>query len=273
MDGQLWEKEYQRIMNRKYAKGSRNFSTEIAGKPWTGEGQPPIFLVPRVRGGASYKSVPLQGVTSDDVIYCPISKGFSMQDVSSFTLGPIIGEGLCLVNAAYSKSICIFHIEGAGRLDLTRKNFWRRSRTPERVIQLIDDTHMNVNGQTFILHEWLKNNEALWLEQWELWRRNIALSSVGDFHWRDNSPTIAYRHQGKYLNFVEWKKECYIKPSYDLLPLTTVIQFLWIIWNTHRRPLGLVHPKAISGQPEVPITKNIFGNVMILPMKCVVNHL
>ena len=65
-------------MNRKYAKGTRNFSTKFIGNAWTGESQPPIFLVPRVRGGASYKSIPLQSVQSDDVVYCPISKGFSM---------------------------------------------------------------------------------------------------------------------------------------------------------------------------------------------------
>lgn len=255
VDHQLWEAEYQRIMNIKYAKGTRNFNTTLTGNPWLGEGQPPIFLVPRVRGGAGYKSVKFQGVTSDDVVYAPISKGFSMQDVSSFTLGPIVGEGLCLVNAAFSKSICIMHIEGGGRLDLGRKNFWRRARTPERVIQVIDDIYMSVNGQKVIIHEWLAYNEEIWLPEWELWRKSIALSSMGDFHWTDNSPTIAYRYQGKYLNFVQWKRECYVRPSYNLLPSTTVIQFLWIIWNTHRRPLGLVHPKAITDHAEAPITK------------------
>ena len=182
-DSQLWEAEYRRVMNQKYAKGTRNFSTSLTGNSWTGAGQPPIFLVPRVRGGASYKSVQLQGVTSDDVAYCPISKGFSMQDVSSFTLGPIVGEGLCLVNSAFSKSICIMHIEGGGRLDLSRKNFWRRSRTPQRIIQLVNDAHMSVDGQIFIIHEWLSANEHVWIDQWELWRKSIALSSMGDFHW------------------------------------------------------------------------------------------
>ena len=33
------------------------------------------------------------------------------------------------------------------------------------------------------------------------------------------------------------------------------MQFLWTIWNQYRRPLGLVHPKAISGQAEEPITR------------------
>lgn len=81
-----------------------------------------IYFIPRERGGPSYKSVPLEGVINDDVQYCPISKGYPMQDVSSFTLGPIVGEGLCLVNSAFSKSICIMHIEGGGKVDLKRKN-------------------------------------------------------------------------------------------------------------------------------------------------------
>ena len=30
----------------------------------------------------------------------------------------------------------------------------------------------------------------------------------------------------RYIDFVTWKKECYIKPSYGLLPQTAVFQFL-----------------------------------------------
>lgn len=91
---QLWEAEYQRIMNRKYAKGSRSFSTEIVGNSWSGEGKPHIFLVPRVRGGPSYKSIPLQGVTSDDVVYCPISKGFFDARCFKLHTGSNCGRGL-----------------------------------------------------------------------------------------------------------------------------------------------------------------------------------
>ena len=34
-----------------------------------------------------------------------------------------------------------------------------------------------------------------------------------------------------------------------------LMQSLMEVWNKHRCPLGLVHPKAISDNPEVPITK------------------
>lgn len=147
------------------------------------------------------------------------------------------------------------HIEGGGLVDVNRKNFWRRARRPNRVITLVDDEHIKVDGQIVNTQTWLKDNEQFWLPQWELWRRCVAMSSRGDFHWADASDCVAYRYKGKYINFVEWKKECYIRPSYELLPSTRVIQFLWTVWNGHRRPLGLVHPKAISDQAEIPVTK------------------
>ncbi|CAH6420770.1 Hypothetical protein HVR_LOCUS1286 [uncultured virus] len=93
-----WNVAYKTIMDQKYAKETRNFSRTIVGNPQPLERHAPIYLIPRERGGPSYLSVPLQGINPADVQYCPISKGFPMQDVSSFTLGPIVGEGLCLVN-------------------------------------------------------------------------------------------------------------------------------------------------------------------------------
>jgi len=87
------------------------------------DGIAPIYVVPRIKTRPSYLSIPLIGVDINSVQYCPISKGFPMQDVSSFTLGPIVGEGLCLVNAAFSKSICIAHIEGGGFPDLKSNSF------------------------------------------------------------------------------------------------------------------------------------------------------
>ena len=145
-DPAAWELVYQNTMDKKYAKGGRNFSRSVGGTPYEGEGSAPIFLIPRERGGPSYKSVPLEGASSDAVVYCLISKGFGMQDVSSFTLGPIVGEGLCLVNAAFSKAICLMHIVGGGVVDLKRKNYWRPKRVPDRVIKVIDDHHLMVDG-------------------------------------------------------------------------------------------------------------------------------
>lgn len=264
-DAAMWEAEYTRIMDAKYSKHNRNFSTVLTGTEWQQPGEPPIFLVPRTRGGPGYTTVALEGVSSKDVVYCPISKGYPMQEVSSFTLGPIIGEGLCLVNAAFSKSVCVMHIEGGGQVDLGRKSFWRRSRNPPRNIQVFNESQMFVNGELFNIHDWLRANEALWLETWELWRKSVALSSRGDFHWCDDTPTLAYRHTGEYLTFVEWKRNCYIKPSYDLLPFTRVFQHLRIAWQDYHRPLGLVHPKAISDHPEARVTREYLHELFNSP--------
>lgn len=63
-------------------------------------------------------------------------------------------------------SICVGHIEGGGCLDLTRKNFWRRARTPQRAIQIVDSETMIVNGTCTNIITWLQENEILWYPQW-----------------------------------------------------------------------------------------------------------
>jgi hypothetical protein len=260
----IWETMYQLTIDKKYAKNTRNFSRKIVGVPFN-NGIAPIYIVPRIRGGPSYLSIPLNGVNLDDIQYCPISKGFPMQDVSSFTLGPIVGEGLCLVNAAFSKSICIGHIEGGGIVDVNRKNFWKRAKTPHRIISSVNDDTISVDGTIFNIFEWLRNNEHLWLAQWDYWRKCIALCSNGDFHWTNNlDTTIAYRKGNEYLKFVQWKKECYIRPSYELLPHTEVYKFLYTIFVENNIPLGLVHPKALNGS-EDPITKEYIRNMYDSP--------
>ena len=256
-----WEQEYKRIINPKYAKGTRNFNPTITGRKWENPEQPPIYVIPRVRAGPSYKSVVLDGVTSEDVAYMPISKGFPMQDVSSFTMGPIVGEGLCLVNAAFSKSVTVMHIEGGGKVNLKRKTFWQKTRAPHRNVSVIDDNNIRVDSIKYNTYEWLRDNEHLWLAEWDKWRKCVAMCSLGNFHWTDDSVTIAYRYKEKYLDFVRWKKECYIRPSYELLPEIPTYKFLQAIWQEHRRPLGLVHPKGISGQAEQAITKEYIRNM------------
>ena len=266
-DDKEWEEAYQTTMDRKYAKGTRNYSKKITGSP-VEDGEAPIFLIPRERGGPSYKDVDLEGVETSDVQFCAISKGFGMQDVSSFTLGPIVGHGLCLVNAAYSKAVCVMHLVGGGVVDLSRKDFWRPG-TPKRKIQLLtraadetllrgleiasEDT-MLVDKEECKIEEWLRDNEAEWLPEWEKWSRSVALCSSGDFHWTDKSPTVAYRHCGTYLGFVDWKKQCYIIPSLVLMDNCSTYDFLR---ELHEKgiPLGLVHPKAITGHTEMPISR------------------
>lgn len=261
-DATEWEQMYAVIINKKYAKNTRKFSTTIVGSPIENGTKASIYVVPRIRGGPGYLSVPLIGVNKDNVQYCPISKGFSMQNVSSFTLGPIVGEGLCLVNAAFSKSITIAHIEGGGCLDLKRKNFWKRARKPTRIISLVDNEHISVDGDIYDTHTWLKNNENLWYEQWELWRKHVALCSLGDFHWSDKmGDVISYKKGKNYLNFVQWKKKCYIKPSYELLPNTDVYKFLDKVYNKHNISLGLVHPKGRTEYGEYPVTYDFIRNM------------
>lgn len=253
-DPSEWERYYKEIMDKKYTKGGRNFSREIKGTEWEEDSDVPIFLIPRQRGGPSYKDVDLKGIEDiDDVFFAPISKGFPMQDVSSFTLGPIIGEGLCLVNAAFSKSICIMHIEGGGVVDLKRKSFWKQSKNPKRKIKLVDETEMMVDGKRVLIFDWLK--------EWEKWRRSIALCSMGDFHWTNDSPRVGFRFQERYIGFVQWKIECYVKPSYDLLPSVGVYKFLEKVWRDKRIPLGLVHPKAKDGGKELPMTTEFISDL------------
>lgn len=253
LDPTTWEAEYQRIMDPKYKKGARNYHIKLTGMPWSQPGNPPIYLVPRSRG-SSYKDIALSGVRQEDVLFCPISKGFSMGDVSSFTLGPIPGQGLCLVNSAFKCCINIKHIEGGGILDLKRKNFWRASRHPVRQIVMVNEHEMSVDGIIVNIHMWLRTNEHLWLPQWDIWSKSIALSSLGDFHWTDGSDIIGYRYNEQYLTFLQWKKYCYIGPSYELLPHTKVFQDLMNVWTVQRQVLALVHPEAHHEHPELPVT-------------------
>lgn len=65
-----------------------------------------------------------------------------------------------------------------------------------------------------------------------------------------------YYHEKSFLNFVEWKKECYIRPSLKVMPSTPAYQFLVKVWAEEKHPLGLVHPMALNeGEIIQPITK------------------
>ena len=247
---EIWENAYKQTIDKKYQKLTRNFSKEIKGTPCE---NPKIYLIPRERGGPSYKSIDLIGARSEDVFFAPVSKGYSMQDVSSFTLGPVVGEGLNIVNAAFSKSICIFHIEG-GNLDLKRKNFWNRKKKIRDIV-VIDENNISVDGKDYRTFDWLQNNKKLWFDEFEKWRKSVALCSNGDFHWCDcEEDPLAYYLDEKFVGFVEWKKKAYIEPAYKLIPQTPVYNFLEDIFKNQKISLGLVHPKARKNFPEEPIT-------------------
>lgn len=177
-----------------------------------------------------------------------------MNDLSSFSLGPIVGSGLCLVNVAFSKQITIAHIVGGGKFNPKRKNFWQTSRNPIRNIQLINEQYMSVDGHVYDIKIWLQANENLWLEQWLLWSKSVALCSLGDFHWSGESPVIGYKVNNNYCSFVEWKKLAYIWPSYQLLNTNPVFNHLFNVWTHHKRSLALVHPK-VEESYVLPMTK------------------
>jgi len=266
----IWEAEYNRVMAEKYKKNIRNFSRliERPRSTYSTPYGPPIFLVPRERGGPSYKSVPLvcKGTRVDPahVAYCPISKGFPMQDVSSFTLGPVVGRGLCVVNAAFSASVCCFHLQG-GNMDLSRKGYWRKLRKPTHTVQVVENYdggatgRLRVDGVIYNTCEWLRTHENEWLPEWQKWQRAIGVASMGSFHWCGNDVTIAYRdvlatnENERYLDFVAWKKRCYIQPAYELLKGNRVYEYLDMLRKMNWT-LGLVHPMAYGDHPEYPVT-------------------
>lgn len=254
VDGDVWEKLYQTTITPKYRKGTRNFTTKVTGKAIVSS--PTVFIIPRVRGGPSYKLTPLEGIDDNEAVqYCPISKGFPMQDVSSFTLGPVVGEGLCVVNAAFSKVIYLQHLIG-GRVDYRRKNFWRPQNT--RSVEYVDEI-LIVDGVKHQPIDWLTNNRDLWEKNWEEWRRSIALCSEGSFHWGDGmGPVITYKtpkgSKVEFEGFVDWKYNSYINPARELIPLTREYKFMRSLIDKNI-PIALLHPMGSSGNEERPMTK------------------
>ena len=260
----VWEELYQAIMDPKYKKNTRNFTTKLTGEPV--QGTPSIYLIPRQRGGPSYKNVNLVdengvSVSPKSIQYCAVSKGYGMQDLSSFTMGPVVGEGLCVVNAAFSKCICIHHIEGGGKFNPKRTTFWERSKKKLRDVVYINEKSIKIDGMVYDIKEWLKANEKVWLPEWLKWSRAVALCSMGDFHWARDTENVGYRHQGQYLDYVPWKIECYIKPALSLMVKTKAYQFLSDLYNVHRISVGLVHPKSACGVNS-PITLDYIKNII-----------
>lgn len=111
-------------------------------------------MIPRYRG-YPYKNFKLDKANSDDIQYALCGKGYPMQELSSISLGPVIGEGLCVFNSACSKSICIEHIEGGGCFDINSKNFWKRSKKPLRII-IYKNYQIFIDGISVNINNWLK---------------------------------------------------------------------------------------------------------------------
>ena len=129
---------------------------------------------------------------------------------------------------------------------------------------MVNEELMFVDEKLHNIKDWLKSNEHLWLEEWTVWSRSVALCSMGDFHWTDGSPTVGHLLHGQYLSFVDWKKESYIFPTYQLLAENQVFHHLWLVWNEHKRPLALVHP-MVKEDIIYPMTAEYIRNIFDSP--------
>ena len=276
LEDDYWENLYQeKYKDNKYKKNTKNFSNKIVGKSVE---NPNIYIIPRQRGGPSYKNVKLEFDQAEDIQFCPVSKGYSMQDVSSFTLGPVENHSLNIVNCAFSKCISISHIDGSGRFDVKNKKYWKKiKKNPLRRIVNLTETEMSIDGTRVVKKLWLENNKELWYEDWKKWHDAIRFGSEGSFNWTNNSEILLYcncvddPNKNEYINFVTWKKEFYIKPSYNLFSKNNkVIEFLKLLYITKKISIGLVHPRACSNTVIKGITPEFITEIYNSPyeMSC-----
>lgn len=267
-----WENLYNEKYNgNKYRKNTKNFSKIIYGKSVD---NPNIYIIPRQRAGPSYKDVNLEFDNPKDIQFCPVSKGYSMQDVSSFTLGPVINHGLNVVNSAFSKCIAIKHIDGSGHFTCNNKKYWKKNRKgPLRKIINISDDMMEVDGTLVNKIDWLEQNKNIWYDDWHKWHDSIRLDPNGNFNWCSDSEVIIYCNcidnpgTNLFMDFVTWKKTCYIAPAYKLFNRNDnrVINFLKLLYCDNKISIGLVHPMGKLGDKEKAITHEFIRNLYDSP--------
>jgi hypothetical protein len=264
-----WETVYQEKYNgNKYKKNTKNFSKIIHGKVIE---NPNIYIIPRKRGGPSYKDVKLEYDNTEDIQFCPISKGYSMQDVSSFTLGPIVNHGLNLINSAFSKSIAIKHIDGSGIYTEKNKKYWKKNRKGAiRNIVNISDNKMKVDGIEVDKIEWLEENKDFWFENWKKWHDSIRLDANGlndSINCINRNEVIIYcncidvPNQNVYMDFITWKKKCFIGEAYKLLNKkdNRVMNFLKLLYCEKKISIGLVYPIGKKEDKEKAITPELIN--------------
>lgn len=96
---------------------------------------------------------------------------------------------------------------------------------PLRII-IYKNYQIFIDGISVNINNWLKKNENLWLNEWIKWSQAIALCNNYNVVWPFDSMRVSFRFKEKYIDFITWKKECYIKPAFELLPETNAFKFL-----------------------------------------------
>jgi hypothetical protein len=271
---QVWEEAYQKCVPFKYSKSRYSPKKVDASEDKKEIPAPRVYVIPRIRT-QSYK-IPLEGVDDPTtIVYCPISKGYGMQGLSTFSLGPSCDPKnpfLVLVNGAYSKVIAVEHLEGKGCFDLKRKNFWKRARKPLFTIEMEGFDKIRVNQKLFDLSSWLNDNRQLWYPEWSKWSKHVTFYGEGSFHW-SKTPTVTYcnpylqedlQEDSKALQFIDfatWKQQYYIQPGLQLMESRWEWKYLVSLLKSGR-VIALTHPEGHAFPPQQPLQLSLLQELI-----------
>lgn len=111
---------------------------------------------------------------------------------------------------------------------------------------------MSVDGLVVNKKKWLEKNKVLVVRRIEKIARfdqNVSFP-LGNFNWFNNC--VDDPDNNIYMDFVTWKKTCYIIPSYKLFNKkdNKVINFLKLLYKKKKISIGLVHPKGKLDKKE-----------------------
>ena len=253
-DADVWNNAYRTVQNPKYKIGKRKYSKKIVGRTVT---DPKIYCVPR-RRGQSYKTKAFKEVRDNsDLYYCEASKGYRFGDLSSFAAGPIVGHGINVLSAVWSKRIFTSHIEG-GHFDITKPNFWAKpDRASCRRVEWICKNIIKVDGDKYTVNKWLKENMKEWYGEWKNWSEAIALCGEPTFKWMCNYDCIAWVINNKVRTD---SKQCwfdtYVTWLYGIWDNLDTYSFVEDVMKVDKKSIVLVHP-MLSIDSDEPITRQV----------------
>lgn len=233
-DEETWKKIYKKVQNEKYAVGKRKYNKKIVG---TETETPKIYVVPR-RRGKSYKHFKDENDTplSDHAYWCEASKGFRFGDLSSYTAGPIVGHGINVLSATWSKRVYALHLLG-GKFDINKKDFWDK-RKPKR--KIVDDKIV-VDDQEYPINEWLTDNKDEWYSEWKKWSQAVALCGEPSFKWMSNYKNVCWIINNKIrFDFKVCWYETYVKWLHQFWETLDTFKYVKKVFD--KRNIVLVHP-------------------------------